>query len=88
MAHLKNRRVAILAADGFEDIEFTEPKAALENAGAKVDVVSLRSGSVRAKKGDDWTKSYTVDRNLDDASEKDYDALMIPGGVVNPDSCG
>lgn len=85
MIQLNNRRVAILVADGFEEKEFTEPKAALENAGAKVDVISVHSRAVRAKNGDEWTEAYPVDHALDEVSERDYDALMIPGGVVNPD---
>lgn len=85
MAILSNIKIAILTADGFEEVEFTKPKAALEEAGAAVEVVSLKEGSVRAKQGDDWSKEYPVDKAVDKVSADDYDALMLPGGVVNPD---
>jgi protease I len=82
---LKGRRVAILATDGFEQSELTEPKAALERAGAKTDVVAPHGGAIRGWKHKHWGDDVRVDRTLDEANADDYDALMLPGGVMNPD---
>jgi protease I len=83
--HLKGRRVAILATDGFEQSELLEPRKALEAAGAQVDVVSPKEGSIKGWSGKDWGKSVDVDRMLTEADADDYAALMLPGGVINPD---
>ncbi|WP_028298757.1 type 1 glutamine amidotransferase domain-containing protein [Olivibacter sitiensis] len=85
MESLKNRKIAILTEDGFEEIELTSPKKALEEAGAKVEIVSPKKGTVRSKEGDDWKGDFPVDRELDSAKESDYDGLLLPGGVINPD---
>jgi protease I len=85
MQDLHGKRVAILATDGFEQLELTEPKRALEAAGVTVDVVSLKSGSIRAWNETDWGLRVRVDRELKDAKADDYDALVLPGGVMNPD---
>jgi protease I len=82
---LKGRRVAILATDGFEQSELFEPKKALEAAGAEVDVVSPKEGSIKGWSGKDWGKSIDVDLMLSEADADDYAALMLPGGVINPD---
>jgi protease I len=82
---LKGKKVAILATNGFEQSELLDPKSALENAGADVEVVSLASGKIKAWDKSDWGKSITVDKNLDEVTESDYDCLMLPGGVMNPD---
>ncbi len=83
---LKNRRVAILATDGFEQSELLEPKKALIKAGAVVEIVSLKGTSIRGWKDGDWAHdSVTVDKHLDEVSSNDYDCLLIPGGVINPD---
>jgi protease I len=82
---LDNRRIAILATDGFEESELFEPKEALENAGAKVNIISIKSGEIKAWKKKDWGKSIHVDAIVGDASSTQFDALMIPGGVMNPD---
>lgn len=82
---LKDRRIAILATDGFEESELFEPKKALEEAGAKVDIVSLHTGSIKSWKDKDCGKSIEVNATVDEAEGVQYDALMIPGGVMNPD---
>ncbi len=82
--NLKGKKVAILTDNGFEEIELTSPKKALEEAGAEVHIVSLQP-TVKAWKHDRWSVEYNVDLNLKEASSDDYDALMIPGGVINPD---
>lgn len=85
MAKLEGRRIAILTEDGFEKIELTSPKEALEEAGAQVDIVSPQNETVRSKEGDDWDEDFRVDIPLVSANVQDYDALLIPGGVINPD---
>jgi protease I len=85
MASLNNRRVAILTEEGFEQAELTSPKQALEEAGAKVDVVSPKMGKIKAWDKTDWGIEINVDRNLNDVSPDEYDALVLPGGVLNPD---
>jgi len=79
------KRVAILTENGFEEVELTSPKKAMENAGFKVDIVSYETGHVKAWDHDHWSITLPVDVNLSDANADDYDALMIPGGVLNPD---
>jgi protease I len=85
MASLSNRKVAILTEEGFEQVELTSPKAALESAGAKVDVVSPRSGKIKAWDKTNWGIEVEVDKQLNMVSPDDYDALVLPGGVLNPD---
>ena len=82
---LKDRKVAILVADGFEEVEFTEPKKALERAGATVHVISPNEDKVKAWDSTDWGNSYDVDKTLDAALPSDYNSLLLPGGVLNPD---
>ncbi len=82
---LIGRRVAILATDGFELSELRSPKEALLRAGAVVEVVSIRSGNIKGWQDGDWRGSEHVDRVVDDVRADEYDALMIPGGVINPD---
>ncbi|QAB17959.1 type 1 glutamine amidotransferase [Leucobacter muris] len=81
MAHLTGKRVAILATNGFEDSELTEPLAAVREHGTEVDVVSTNTGTIRGKNGHE----AIVSRSTSDASAGDYDALVLPGGVVNGD---
>ena len=85
MANLSGKKVAILTEDGFEEIELTSPKKELEAAGATVHIVSPRSGKVKGWDHDHWSEEFTEDVSLDKAHPEDYDALMIPGGVMNPD---
>jgi len=82
---LEGRRVAVLAADGFEKIELTLPLRALEAKGAHVDIVSLRPGSIRGVNLHEPASRIKVSRTLDEASAHDYDALLIPGGLMSPD---
>jgi protease I len=85
MGNLDNQRIAILVANGFEQVELTEPKKALEQAGATTDIVSPESSKVRGWNYTEWGEDFTVDIPLDRASAKDYAALLLPGGVMNPD---
>jgi len=82
---LQGKKVAILSAEGFEPSELLEPKKALEQAGAQVDVVSLKEGEIRAWNKTDWGASIKVDVDLKKAQANAYDALLLPGGVMNPD---
>jgi len=82
---LNDVRVAILTEQGFEQVELTGPKEALEKAGAKTDVISPRAGKIKAWNSKDWGIEMQVDKTLDDARVEDYDALVLPGGVLNPD---
>ena len=83
--NLSNLRVAALATNGFEEVEYTKPRKALLDAGATVHLVSPESGKIKAWDGDDWGDSYPVDLTLDEAQASNYDALLLPGGVINPD---
>lgn len=82
---IKLKRVAILSEEGFEEVELTSPKSALENAGIKVDVISPKQDSIKGWDKTDWGKEVKVDINLKNANADDYDALVLPGGVMNPD---
>ncbi|AMR34402.1 protease [Mucilaginibacter sp. PAMC 26640] len=85
MANLNNKKVALLTEEGFEQVELTSPKAALEAAGATVHIISPQSGKIKAWNETDWGIEVDVDKNLSDVSPDDYDALVLPGGVLNPD---
>jgi protease I len=85
MAKLKGKKVAMLVADGFEQVEMTEPRRALERAGAQVEIVSPKTGRVRGWQSTDWGDDFDVDVILSAADCGDYDALVLPGGVMNPD---
>ena len=85
MAILKGKKVAILTESGFEEVELTSPKKALEDAGARVEIVSPQKEKVKAWAHDHWSIELPVDVNVEEADPNDYDALMIPGGVLNPD---
>ena len=85
MSDLRNKRVAALVENGFEQSELMEPRRALEDAGAKVDVVSPQKMKVKGWKDGEWTVDVPVDRHLDTADAGEYDALLLPGGVLNPD---
>jgi protease I len=83
--YLQGKKVAILVADWFEQVEMTEPRRALEEAGAGTDLVSPAQGQVRAVKHADPGDRFAVDVPLSQANADDYDALLLPGGVANPD---
>ena len=82
---LRSKRIAALVENGFEQSELLEPKAALEAEGATVDIVSPQNFRIKAWQHDDWGQGVSVDRHLDDANADDYDALLLPGGVMSPD---
>jgi protease I len=82
---LNGKRVAILATDGVEQIELTEPRRALDAAGAKTTLISPKSGKIKAWQHDHWGDELEVDLELDGADAAEFDALMLPGGVMNPD---
>lgn len=85
MENLNRKRVAILATNGFEESELREPKAALEKAGAEVHIISEESGEIKGWADGNWSNSYKVDKTLSEVNQSDYNALMLPGGVINPD---
>jgi protease I len=82
---LRGKRVAILVADGFEQEELTSPKQALQRAGANPVIVSPEAGEVTGWKHTEWGDPFTVDLPLDQAKAEDFDALVLPGGLMNPD---
>lgn len=83
---LAGKKVAILAADGFEEVELTKPRKALDDAGAKTSVVSLKSGQIQGMNHADKGATVAVDVTLADARPAEFDALLIPGGLMNPDT--
>jgi protease I len=82
---VKGKKVAILATDGFEQVELAEPRKALDQAGAQTQVVSPKAGEIRGWKFTEWGDTVKVDVPLEQAKPEDFDALMLPGGVMNPD---
>jgi len=85
MADLKGKRVAILVADGFEQVEMTKPREALNQAGAKTELISPAKGQVQGWNHDEKADKFPVDVELNNAKANNYDALLLPGGVANPD---
>ena len=85
MGTLSGKKVAIITENGFEEVELTSPRKALLDAGAEVHIVSPQKKKVKAWAHDHWSIELDVDVHLDKAKPSDYDALMIPGGVMNPD---
>ena len=79
-------RVAILVSDGFEQVELTEPKKALDKAGAETRIVSPKDAHVRGWNFTNWGEELPVDLKLEEAKPEDFDALLLPGGVINPDA--
>ena len=86
MSNLKNKKVAILAADGYEQSELESPMKALKEAGAQIEIVSLKSGEIKAMNDHQWSNSVNVDKIVSEIDCADYDALLLPGGVINPDA--
>jgi len=82
---LARQRIAVLATDGFEQVELSVPVTALKSAGAQVEVVSLHGGTIRGVNLNKPARRGDVDRTIDEASVRDYDGLLIPGGFINPD---
>ncbi len=85
MKDLTGKKIAILATNGFEESELFEPKKAFEKSGAEIYIIAPEKGKIKAWDNNDWGKSIKVDITIDDARETDYDALVLPGGVINPD---
>lgn len=83
---LSEKRIALLATDGFETSELLQPLEALRSAGAHVDIVSPSGGTIRGWSDGAWSDRVSVDRTVAEADAHDYDGLLIPGGVMNPDS--
>jgi protease I len=84
---LKGKKIAIIAADGVEQVELEQPRAAVEKAGARTELVSLQAGEIQAMDNDiEPADRFKVDRAIADASVTEYDGLILPGGVANPDN--
>ena len=86
MSNLNNKKIAVLAADGYEQSELESPVEALKKEGATVEIISLKSGEIKAMKDHEWSNSVAVDKTVSDAKVSDYDALLLPGCVLNPDA--
>jgi protease I len=84
-AKLRGKKVAIIAADMVEQVELTEPRKALEEAGAETHLISMKAGKIQGFNHFDKADKHKVDKAIDEVDASDYDALMIPGGVGNPD---
>jgi len=82
---IKGKRVAFLATDGVEEVEYTEPRKAVENAGGQAELISIKDGEIQAVNHMDKAGTYPVDKLAKDADVEQYDALVLPGGVANPD---
>jgi protease I len=85
MNELKGKKIAILVENGFEEEELTKPREALDRAGAQTKIVSPAGDNVKAWRHTDWGETFPVDLALDQANPQDFDALLLPGGVMNPD---
>lgn len=85
MDSLEGLKVAIVLTDGFEQSEMTEPKKALESAGAEVHLISIKKPYIKGWKHTEWGDEFSVDKEIKEAKSEDYGALMLPGGVLNPD---
>ncbi|MEH6657258.1 type 1 glutamine amidotransferase domain-containing protein [Leeuwenhoekiella marinoflava] len=79
------KKVAILATNGFEEVELTSPLEAMKKEGFEVHIISEKSGKIKAWASTDWGKEYDVDKTISEVSAKEYNALVLPGGVINPD---
>src|SRR5919108_1337233 len=84
--HLEGMRVAILVTDDFEQVELTEPRKALDEAGARTTIVAPKSGKVQGMKHDEKAGQFDVDMTLDQANPEEFDAVLLPGGVINADA--
>jgi protease I len=85
MRKLNGKKIAILITDGFEQSEMTEPKQALDEAGATTEIISLKAGEIKGWKHTEWGDSFKVDKAIDSITADEYDGLLLPGGVMNPD---
>jgi protease I len=82
---ITGKKIAFLATDGVEEVEYTEPRKAVENAGGTAELISIKTGSIQAVNHMDKSRTYPVDKQVKDADAADYDGLVLPGGVANPD---
>ena len=86
MPKITEAKIAILATDGFEEAELTEPQRQLSQAGATVTIIAPQSGTIKSWDETDWGEDFAVDKTLDEVSAEDFDALVLPGGQINPDT--
>ncbi|WP_129715341.1 type 1 glutamine amidotransferase domain-containing protein [Pedobacter sp. SYP-B3415] len=86
MGKLNNRTIAVLSENGFEESELTSPVERLKEEGATVHIISSKSGTIRAMKDHEWSIEVDVDKTVDSVNSSDYDGLLLPGGVINPDA--
>ena len=84
-ASIKGKRVALLATDGVEEVEYTEPRKAVEQAGGEAELISIKAGDIQAVNHLDKAGKYHVDQQVKNVDASQYDALVLPGGVANPD---
>ncbi len=82
---IRGKKIAILATDGVEQVELTEPRKALDEAGAQTELISIKPGEIKAWNMKEWGDTFPVDRLVTDADSGNYDGLVLPGGVMNPD---
>ena len=85
MGQLSNRNIAVLTESGFEEVELTEPVKRLKEEGATVHIISSKSGKIKAWDQDHWSIEVDVDKTISEANAEDYNGLLLPGGVINPD---
>ena len=85
MGQLSNRTIAVLSESGFEEVELTEPVKRLKEEGAAVHIISSKSGKIKAWDQDHWSIEVDVDKTIAEANADDYNGLLLPGGVINPD---
>jgi protease I len=85
MTNLTGKKIAILATDGFEQSELLDPQRALQAAGAETRIVSLKKGTITGWTANNWGEAVAVDLDIDEAKAEDFDGLLLPGGVMNPD---
>ncbi len=83
---IMEKRIAIVATNGFEEVELTSPKEAMEKEGFKVDIISPEKGKIKSWDKDHWGKEFDVDKAVNEVSAKQYNALVLPGGVLTPDN--
>lgn len=84
--NLAGKKIAFLATDGFEEVELTKPREAMDHAGAVTQIVSPKSGKIKSWKFKEWGGEFDVDVSVKEAKASDYDGLVLPGGVINPDN--
>ncbi|SDH14186.1 protease I [Pedobacter terrae] len=85
MGQLSNRTIAVLSESGFEEVELTEPVKRLKEEGATVHIISSKGGKIKAWNQDHWSIEVDVDKTISEANAEDYNGLLLPGGVINPD---